>query len=319
MTQPITSITRGPRQSNFELLRIIAMFMVLTVHADFSTFGAPTPSEIANSPWSSFGRIFVESAAIMGVNIFIMISGWFGIKPTIKGFCNLVFQVCYFFILSLIITQLCGIRNFTIIDLADLLCLRSSGWFIVSYIILYAISPVLNTFIETANKQTQLRVVICFFVLQTLYGFIGLSPNFNAGYSTFSFIGLYLLSAYARRNWSTANGKLGGGNSLYNSGLHHIHHSYNSTEVRRPNVSLLKSVGCNRSFSINSTIQSIKDRINQNCKLYCSLGIRHIFASCKQVHVHNMLHSADKVCRHKLWCNRNFGDDDCGIYYCHYY
>ena len=31
----IQSITAGPRQSNFEVLRIIAMTMVLMVHANF--------------------------------------------------------------------------------------------------------------------------------------------------------------------------------------------------------------------------------------------------------------------------------------------
>lgn len=38
--QRITSITAGPRQSNFELLRILAMFLVLVVHSDFWSIGA---------------------------------------------------------------------------------------------------------------------------------------------------------------------------------------------------------------------------------------------------------------------------------------
>lgn len=46
------------RDSNFELLRIIAILLVLVLHADFLSLEGPYPSEIVESPLDSFLRIF---------------------------------------------------------------------------------------------------------------------------------------------------------------------------------------------------------------------------------------------------------------------
>lgn len=176
------------------------MFMVLTVHADFLTFGNPNAEEIATSPWCAFGRIFVESAAIIGVNIFIMISGWFGIKASLKGFCNFLFQVVYFYAISLLATNLMGLNTLSIENLARVFCIAQNGWFVTSYMILYMLSPVLNYFLNNAPRKIQRNFLISFFILQTIYGFIGSSGDFNLGYSAMSFIGLYSLAGYIHKN-----------------------------------------------------------------------------------------------------------------------
>jgi len=49
------------RDSNLELLRIIAMLFVLMVHASFRALDAPTEEDIAVAPLSSFLRFFSES------------------------------------------------------------------------------------------------------------------------------------------------------------------------------------------------------------------------------------------------------------------
>lgn len=210
MTQPITSITRGPRQSNFELLRIIAMFMVLCQHADFLPFGTPNAQSIAVAPWSEFCRIFVESAAIVGVNIFVMISGWFGIKATLKGFCNFLFQVVYFYALTLLVTWLMDLNSLSPMNLARGFAIAQNGWFVTAYMILYVVSPILNNFLNTTSKQSQIKFLIGFFTLQTVYGFIGASHDFNLGYSAISFVGLYILAGFIRRNGIHTSLKYGG-------------------------------------------------------------------------------------------------------------
>ena len=52
------------RQSNIELLRLLAMLYVLIVHADFSTFGAPTMEELAARPVCVFVQYSFECFAI---------------------------------------------------------------------------------------------------------------------------------------------------------------------------------------------------------------------------------------------------------------
>lgn len=73
------------RQSNIEQLRIIAMLLVVFVHANYFSLGTVSQSEILRDPYTSLIRIFLEQICIVGVNVFVLISGWFGIRPTLRG------------------------------------------------------------------------------------------------------------------------------------------------------------------------------------------------------------------------------------------
>ena len=70
------------RESNIELLRIIAMIMVLLLHAN-GAIGPFVQLSDANSGVEEFLRLFLEIVCVVSVNAFIMISGWFGIIPSV--------------------------------------------------------------------------------------------------------------------------------------------------------------------------------------------------------------------------------------------
>ena len=59
------------RQSNIELLRILAMLFVLIGHANGLVLGLPATEDFQNNPLSSFCRILFTSLAVGGVNIFV--------------------------------------------------------------------------------------------------------------------------------------------------------------------------------------------------------------------------------------------------------
>ena len=85
------------RNSNIELLRIIAMVMILGLHVNFLAIGGPSTQDITSSPFQSFIRLFAEYICIVGVNIFVLISGWFGINYKPKGIVQFLFQSMFFF------------------------------------------------------------------------------------------------------------------------------------------------------------------------------------------------------------------------------
>lgn len=194
----ISSITKGPRQSNIELLRILAMFLVLVVHADFWSLGAPNLEEYRLNPVPSITRSMIQCCAIVCVNIFICISGWFGIKPSIKGLMTFIFQsifiVCITFVFAIISAKV----PFSLYGIRQCLLLDSSLWFIKAYIGLYILSPLLNTYTEYANKGQFLSVLIPFYIFQSIWGILGAAPFIMNGYSVFSFVGLYLLARFIR-------------------------------------------------------------------------------------------------------------------------
>jgi len=192
----ISSITRGPRQTNMEILRILAMFLILTVHADYWSLGAPSTTECIDNPIASVTRIFIEAVAILSVNTFVLISGWFSIKPSVKGFCNFIFQCAFFFIGIYAIMIIIGLQSVSWQGIKIALMLTPKNWFVKAYIGLYILSPVLNYFCEKSTRKQLRNLLICFFVFQTIYGCSGAATFIEQGYSTFSFIGLYLLARY---------------------------------------------------------------------------------------------------------------------------
>lgn len=199
MSLPISSITRGPRQSNFELLRLFAMFLVLIVHSDFWTLGRPTIANLEDMPIQSLTKVFFESISVVCVNCFILISGWFGIRPTLRGLSNFIFQCLYFIIGCYTVRLIIFGGGVTINGIMQCLLLTPNSWFIHSYIGLYILSPVLNEFLNKASQKTIRIFLIIFFLYQSTYGWFNGAQYFMLGYSAISFAGLYLLAGYVKR------------------------------------------------------------------------------------------------------------------------
>lgn len=105
------SNTKMMRDSNMELLRIVAMLLVLVVHADFASLGAPTKVEVMNNPYLSIVRLGVESISIISVNVFVLLSGWYGIKMKRKGLIGLLFQSMFFGILGVFLCNSLSLFN----------------------------------------------------------------------------------------------------------------------------------------------------------------------------------------------------------------
>lgn len=193
---------RKQRDSNMELLRIISMLLVLIVHANFRALPLPTVEEANTEVLSTLLRFFTESFSIICVNSFVILSGWYGINFKIKKISELLFQVLFFSLFSFSIylffvpSAKIGIK-----EVATLLMLNSSDyWFVKSYVGLYILSPLLNSFVKSATQKQFKTFLISFYIFQLVYAWM--SPNgaiyFAQGYSAFSFIGLYMLARYIR-------------------------------------------------------------------------------------------------------------------------
>lgn len=175
------------------------MFLVLIFHADFWSLGRPDIGEITSAPLPSFARIFFESASAVCVNVFVMISGWFGIRATLRGFTNFIFQFLYFTVGIYLFMLLTGMAPLSGANIADCLGLRpGTWWFVTSYMALYILAPVLNAYADTAGKRKLGLTLIAFYGFQTFYGWTSAAEFIVHGYSAFSFIGLYLLARWLR-------------------------------------------------------------------------------------------------------------------------
>lgn len=196
----INSIATSPcRQTNMELLRILAMFLVLAVHANFYSLGTPTSETIANDPAASATRIVLCVTCCMCVNLFILISGWFSIKPSLQGFGKFVFQCLYFSIGIYAIMLLFGKAQLNVLEISRCFYFTPWDWFVKAYIGLYIITPALNALAEKISKRQLEYFLISFYLFQTLYSVRGSAAFIESGYSTFSFIGLYMIGRYLNK------------------------------------------------------------------------------------------------------------------------
>ncbi len=150
------------RQSNIELLRIISIFLILVVHADFLILGTPTFEELQISPTSTIARVFFEMISIICVDVFVIISGWFGIRASLKGLCKLLFQVMFILTVIYVCTLITKQSTFSIWGILGIFMLDDYFWFVKAYIILFILSPIINAFANNASKKSIAIILIAF-------------------------------------------------------------------------------------------------------------------------------------------------------------
>lgn len=95
---------KNTRQSNFELLRIICAFLVLLVHY-IPLRGNITPETFSNDTYNVIFSLELKSLGFVCVNCFILISGFWGIKWSIKSFLNYTFIIFFWMLFSGLLTK----------------------------------------------------------------------------------------------------------------------------------------------------------------------------------------------------------------------
>lgn len=192
----VTSPIKQERDSNFELLRIISMLMVLNVH---SFWGVENLSYSTLS-FKVLFDFFREAISISCVNLFILISGYFSIRWKFKSICGLLFQVYFFVFLIYAVLLMLNIIEFNFKDfIFKINSITNQYWFITAYIGLYILSPLLNKFVENVTKKELVTFIVIFYLFQFYYQTM-MNNTFQSGYSILSFCGLYLLGRYIRLN-----------------------------------------------------------------------------------------------------------------------
>ena len=191
-------MTTKARQSNIELLRIVSMMLVLIVHADFASLGPPSRDLMLNSPAQFTFRVLMEFVSILCVNIFVVISGWFSIRTSVKDVCKYLWQCLYFSVGIYLFFVLFKLAPVSFNGVIGMLYLGSGEWFVKAYLALMILAPVLNAFVEHASRRQLETLLVAFYAFQTLFSFHGSASFILSGNSTFSFLGLYLLARYMR-------------------------------------------------------------------------------------------------------------------------
>lgn len=158
MNQTITK--EGARLSNFELLRLLCMLMVLNLHS-FAGWNH------GSGVWQAVD-FFRESTSICAVDCFVLISGYFGIHWKFKSFFTLAFQILFYSVTIYLVAVGYGIVDFSLSGLMErfecLFAAEKSWAFAVSYVLLYFCAPMLNALSERVTNKELLTFILLFFI-----------------------------------------------------------------------------------------------------------------------------------------------------------
>lgn len=191
-SRPLTS----PRLSNMELLRIVSMLMVLAVHIDGASLGLPDLQGNLNSLTTrNVWRLTVEAFAIVGVNCFTLISGYFGIRLRLRNVGVYLFQ-CVFYAVG-VYTVVNGVvhperfswscwgESWMVLTHTDL-------WYVPAYFCLMLLSPFINAGFERISRNSCLWITIGFVAFNVWAGWWW-GGKFNpTGYTVIQLVMMYM-------------------------------------------------------------------------------------------------------------------------------
>lgn len=197
------------RNSNIELLRILAVMGVIVLH--FNGVYGNAFDYVEQGTVNSYVLRLLESLFIPAVNIFILITGYYLCKEyerkAIKVVCLLI-QVITFGGIVYLLSVLCGINSFSFSSLIS--AMIPCNYYVILYIVLYLISPYINlTFKGMSKKQWKVLLILSVLlfsiwpiavdILQEIFGrsFQGLNTvgleGDQSGYTIVQFCLMYIL------------------------------------------------------------------------------------------------------------------------------
>ena len=151
---------------------------------------------------------------VVAVDVFVLISGWFGIKLYYKKLLGINWMVTFYAVIILLFSLALGYKalNLRTDWMPFIPIITKQYWFITVYIVLCLISPFLNKLVEILDKRTFQKLLLILFVLFSLLPSAAFVFNFksvteDAGYGIVNFMFLYLLGRYLRLHYKADKSK----------------------------------------------------------------------------------------------------------------
>lgn len=191
---------REDRESNIELLRCFLMLLVVIQHfVSHNILSKDNPVGYGDPNFISANMLL--AFCVCAVNCFVLISGYFGIKFSLKKLVLFLLPIFFYELVMSLIWYPCKHH----VSLTAF-----NYWFVRPFVALMILSPLLNKGLECLNKrqiQVILALLIAIFIVP-LSSFSG-----NAGKNILIFILLYLTGYYIRHFYN--NKQLSWGRYFY--------------------------------------------------------------------------------------------------------
>lgn len=189
------------RKSNIELLRILAMLLIIDVHY-FAACNAGANAVPGSGNWLVFQ--IMESVGICGVNLFILFTGYFSLRQNsikIRKIIDLLVQVAFWGGLGFMLCVIAGWKAFDLKTLIKFMFPIFFGmrWFVKAYIVLLCLIPFINRALNALSKKSYQNLLLIFALLFSVWpSFLPNPPLDDYGYGFVHFVFMYLIGGYIR-------------------------------------------------------------------------------------------------------------------------
>lgn len=199
--------TGSKRQANFELLRIVAMLMIISLHYLVKGGAAvPFPFAAKEHPVGVLAWL-IESFCIVAVNCYVLISGYFCVESAWKPgrVASLLCQVLFYSLLIPVLLLLTGVVSPGELAIYDWIGFAlpfgtEHYWFATAYLVMYLFAPFLSAGIQKMKKrdlQILLALLLIFFSLEKTIIPMYLATD-RYGYDFGWFLCLFVTAGYIR-------------------------------------------------------------------------------------------------------------------------
>lgn len=194
------------RQPNFELLRIVAMLMIIVLH--YLNKGGLLAPYAEDRTAVNFAAHLTEAFCIVAVNCYVLLSGYFLAESAWKPgrVASLAAQILFYSVLIPVVLLCVGVvpaRELSVYDwLNYLLPVETEHyWFATAYLVMYAFAPFLAAGVRAMEKRTlQIVIVMLVFYFSIWKSIVPATiATDRYGYDYGWFLCLFLIAAYLRR------------------------------------------------------------------------------------------------------------------------
>jgi surface polysaccharide O-acyltransferase-like enzyme len=135
---------------------------------------------------------------IPAVNIFLLITGYFKLKPTKEKALKLGIAMLLYTIVFSTIPYI-AIKSYGSAISSLLIFSHSAYWFIVDYFFLMLFAPMINQYLDSISRHQYNYLIIGMLFISCYLGFVWQNINNTNGYTLFQFVMMYTIGGYIRR------------------------------------------------------------------------------------------------------------------------
>lgn len=163
------------------------------------------PVVLENMTWG----LPLRNICHIGVVVFVMISGYFGIHRKWKRLLSLTLSVSFYNALGILIAVSIFHQPFELKSLLSIVfpITKCGYWFITSYAVLYLLAPYINMALEKLTKQEYILLLATLGII-VWYGGGVWNTGIGHGRGIMAFILSYSIGRYIRKFYNTETKKL---------------------------------------------------------------------------------------------------------------